>query len=100
MSVCESIIKHANNLKIDESESVLVKKRVITVRITDSEIAEVKETNEESLGVRLVHEKKIVTAQTNIFDDNPVEKAFSLIQYSKPKRFWKNLPFDCKKKPQ
>ena len=98
MSICESIINHANNLNIDESESVLVNRKIITVRITDSDITEIKESLEKSLGVRLVHEKKISTVQTNIFENEAVEKAFRLIQYSKPKPFWKSLPYDSKKK--
>lgn len=98
MSVCESVINHAKNLNISESEAVLVNRKIITVRITDSDIAEVKENLEEVLGVRLIHEKKILTSQTNVFDDNPVEKAFRLIQYSKPKPFWKSLPYEFKKK--
>ncbi len=98
MSICEAIINHANNLHIDESESVLVNRKIITIRITDSDIAEVKGSLERSLGVRLVHKKKMATVQTNIFEDNPVEKAFRLIQYSKPKPFWKSLPYDFKKK--
>jgi PmbA protein len=98
LSICESIITHANNLNIDESESVLVNRKTTTIRITDSEIAEVKESLDRSLGIRLVHEKKISTVQTNILEDVPVEKAFRLIQYSKPKTFWKSLPHDFKKK--
>lgn len=98
MSVCESIITHAKNLGVDEAESVLVKRKIITVRITDTQITEIKENKDESLGIRLIHDKKISTLQTTNPSINSVDKAFRLLKHSNPKRFWKNLPFEGKKK--
>ena len=51
-------------------------KKITTVRITDSEIAEIKQNQEESVAVRVIHEKKIMSARS--------------IQ-AKQKNFWKKF---------
>lgn len=94
MSACEKAIQVAKASKIDECEVVEIKRKTITIRITDSGISETKENFGESLGVRLINEKRISTLQTTDFDD--IEK---LIQYSiesssviDQKAFWGSLP--------
>lgn len=69
MSNCESILRKATRLHIDECEAVYVRKKIITVRITDSEIAEIKQNDEQGLGIRIIHEKKILSAVTNDIED-------------------------------
>jgi PmbA protein len=80
-------------MHIDECEAVTIHKKIITVRITDSEIAEIKQNREQSLAVRIIHEKKIMSGKTNNFEtDNILDKVLQTKQYVKPKAFWKSLP--------
>ena len=60
MSACEAALEHAKNLQIDECEAVFVQRKIITVRITDSEIAEIKQNNDKNLGVRIINQKKFL----------------------------------------
>jgi PmbA protein len=93
VSLCEEIICKAKGMHIDECEAVAILKKVITVRITDSEIAEIKQNREQSLAVRIIHEKKILSARMNNFKtDNILGKVLQTKQYVKPKTFWKSLP--------
>ncbi len=93
MSNCEPFLRKAAGLHIDECEAVHVRKKITTVRITDSEIAELKQNSEQSIGVRLVHEKKILSAaSTDIEDTSIVERALQTKSLLEPKSFWKSLP--------
>ena len=94
MSVCNDVISHARNLNVDECESVLCSKRIITVRITDSEIAEIKENDESSLGVRLIHKKRISGAQTTALGPGIVDRALKSASATTERKFWKSLPSD------
>ena len=58
MSALEKALNHSKNIGVDECEIVAVKKKIITVRITDSEIAEIKQNFDEAYGIRLIHNKK------------------------------------------
>ena len=58
MSALEKAITHAKNISIDECEIVSIKKNITTVRITDSEIVEIKQNFDENYGIRLIHQKK------------------------------------------
>lgn len=100
MSACERALSYAKNKRIDECEVVHVKKKTITVRITDSEIAEIKQNNENLFGVRIIHKKKISTTQTTILDDSTkaVDRTLELLKYAKEKSFWKTLPSKFKGK--
>ena len=51
-------------LGIDECEIVSVKKNITTVRITDSEIVEIKQNFDQNYGIRIIHHKKIASMQT------------------------------------
>ncbi len=57
MSACEEAVSYANKLHIDECESILIQKRITTVRITDSEIAEIKQNQDKTLGIRIINQK-------------------------------------------
>ncbi len=98
MSTCEEVLTHAKKLKIDECESVFSQRKTITVRITDSEIIEIKQNYEKSIGIRVINKKRISSAQTTNIDEAPkiVEHALSASTYSNPKEFWKSLPFEFK----
>ncbi|MFB5630938.1 MAG: TldD/PmbA family protein [Nitrosopumilaceae archaeon] len=98
MSTCEGVLTHAKKLKIDECESVFSQRKTITVRITDSEIIEIKQNYEKSIGIRVINKKRISSAQTTNIDEAPkiVEHALSASTYSNPKEFWKSLPFEFK----
>ena len=64
MSALEKALSNAKKLKIDEYDITLVKKKIITVRITDSEIVEIKQNFDQSFGIRLIHDKKMASMQT------------------------------------
>jgi len=94
LSALEKALQHSKKKQIDECEIVSVKKNITTIRITDSEIAEIKQNFDESYGIRIIHDKKIASIQTtkqeNIEDS--VESAFSTIPNLKPREFWQGLP--------
>jgi len=98
LSACEKALTHAKNLKIDECESIFSQRKIITVRITDSEIAEIKQNQEKSLGIRVINQKKISTAQTTNIEEAPkiVEQALASSALQRPKEFWKSLPSEFK----
>lgn len=93
MSICEQVLHNAKSLKLDECEAISVLKKITTVRITDSEIAEVKRNNEQAIAVRIIDEKKILSARSNNFDvDTILDKALKTKSFLKQKSFWKSLP--------
>ncbi|HJT09388.1 MAG TPA: TldD/PmbA family protein [Candidatus Nitrosotalea sp.] len=93
MSNCEQILRKAIALHVDECEAAYIKKKITTVRITDSEIAEIKQNNDQGIGVRLITEKKILSAfSTNIEEKDLVERALQTRYFLQPKSFWKSLP--------
>lgn len=94
MSACEAALSKAKNLKINECEAFFAERKVITIRITDSEIAEVKQNQEKALAVRIIHQKRIGSAKTTNMDQIPqvVESALKYTAFVKPKNYWKNLP--------
>ena len=98
MSACEKALTRARNLKIDECESIFSQRKIITVRITDSEIAEIKQNLEKSLGIRVINKKRISSAQTTNIEDGPkiVEQALASSALPGPKEFWKALPSEFK----
>jgi PmbA protein len=98
LSACERALTHAKNLKIDECESVFSQRKIITVRITDSEIAEIKQNQEKSLGIRVINKKRISSAHSTNIEDSPkmVEQALVSSSLPKPKEFWKSLPSEFK----
>jgi len=98
MTACDRALDYAKTKEIDECEVISAKRRIITVRITDSQIAETKESLEESLGIRLIHHKRISSSQTTIMENykNAIDQALELSNYSKPKPFWKSLPSNLK----
>jgi len=98
LSACDRALTHAKNLKIDECESVFSQRKIITVRITDSEIAEIKQNQEKSLGIRVINNKRIASAQTSNLEEAPkiVEQALASSALPTPKEFWKSLPSEFK----
>ena len=53
----EKALNHSKKIGIYECEIVLVKKKITTVQITDSEIAKIKQNFDESYGVKIIHQK-------------------------------------------
>ena len=94
MSALEKAIIHSKNIGIDECEVVVVKKNITTVRITDSEIVEIKQNFDKNYGVRIIHQKKITSIQTtnkeNILDS--IENGLKTTLKLKPRGFWNGLP--------
>ena len=94
MSALEKAIIHSKKIGIDECEVVVIKKNIITVRITDSEIIEIKQNFDERYGIRLIHSKKIISIQTTnkekIIDE--ITEGLKTTLKLKPRKFWKGLP--------
>jgi len=94
LSALEKAIIHSKNMGIDECEVVVVKKNITTVRITDSEIVEIKQNFDKNYGIRIIHQKKITSIQTtnkeNILDS--IENGLKTTLKLKPREFWKGLP--------
>ena len=95
MSALDKALEHSKNIGIDECEIVVVKKKIITIRITDSEIAEIKQNFDENYGVRLIHDKKIASIQTSQQEiEKTIDDAFKTSSKLKSRDFWGGLPFD------
>ena len=95
MSIIEKALNHSKKIGIDECEIVVVKKKITTVRITDSEIAEIKQNFDECYGIRIIHQKKIASSQTTDKENinKNIENIFETISNLKPREFWKGLPY-------
>lgn len=100
MYALDKALYHARKLRIDECEIVHVKRKITTVRITDSEIFELKQNLDENYGIRIIHDKKISSSQTS--NDKEIQKSiedsFQTISHLKPRKFWKSLPHEIKSK--
>jgi len=95
LSIIEKALNHSKKIGIDECEIVVVKKKITTVRITDSEIAEIKQNFDECYGIRIIHQKKIASSQTTDKENinKNIENIFETISNLKPREFWKGLPY-------
>ncbi len=95
MSTSDDAINYSKKLDIDECEIVTIKKNTTTVRITDSEIAEIKQNFDENYGIRIINDKKITSFQTT--DKKNIKKsldsAFLSLKNLKAREFWKGLPY-------
>lgn len=84
-------------LHLDECEAISIQKKITTVRITDSEIAEIKQNQEDSVAVRAIHEKKIMSGSSSSSkEENFLEKILESRSFVKPKNFWRSFPFPSK----
>ena len=94
MSALEKALNHSRKIGIDECEVVLVEKKITTTRITDSEIAEIKQNFDENYGIRLIHDKKIASIQTTNQQDieKTIDSALKTSSNLKPREFWRGLP--------
>jgi PmbA protein len=94
LSALDKAIRYSKNKSIDECEIVRVRKNITTVRVTDSEIVEIKQNFDENFGIRIIHQKKISSIQTtnkkNII--NAIDEGLKNSIKSKPREFWKGLP--------
>lgn len=100
MSICDEVISFAQKNGADECESVFCSKKIITIRITDSEIAEIKENHEKSIGIRLVKDKKILAAQSTTLD--PAKTVEDMIKNARNltrREFWGGFAPDEKTTP-
>ncbi len=93
MSYCDDILAKSRTLDLDECEIVSIQKKITTVRITDSEIAEVKQNQENSVAVRIIDKKRIISGRSSGDEKNFLERILETREFTKPKNFWKTLPF-------
>lgn len=89
---------YSKKFHVDECEIVFLRKKITTVRITDSEITEIKQNEKQGFGGRLIHKQKILAFQTDNESEieSMIEKSFRTQTCLKPKKFWKSLPFPCR----
>ena len=87
MSALDKALDHSRKLKIDECEIVQVKRKTTTVRITDSEIFELKQNLDENYGIRIIHDKKISSIQTSNGNEiqKSIEDSLQTISHLKPR---------------
>jgi len=97
LSALDKALNHSKNIGINECEIVVVKKKIITVRITDSAIEEVKQNFDENYGIRLIHDKKIASIQTTNQQEieKTIDNAFKTSSKLKSRDFWEGLPHDA-----
>jgi PmbA protein len=97
LSYCDDILEKSKSLHLDECEAVSIHKKITTVRITDSEISEIKQNQEESVAVRIIHDKKIISSRSSLGKkENFLEKTLETKSFIQSKNFWKSLPFPSK----
>ena len=98
MSALEKALNHSKKVGIDECEVIKVSKKITTIRITDSEVVEVKQNFDKNYGVRIINKKRIASFQTtdkaNI--ESCISESLKQTAILKPREFWKGLPY---KKP-
>jgi PmbA protein len=95
LSALEKALSHSKKIGIDECDIIGVKKKITTVRITDSEIVEVKQNFDDSFGIRMIHDKKITSMETT--NEDEIEKimleALRASSNLKSREFWGGLPY-------
>ncbi len=96
MSHCDDILAKSRALNLDECEVVSIQKKITTVRITDSEIAEIKQNQENSVAVRVIDKKRIISGMSSGDEKNFLERILETRTFANPKSFWKTLPFPSK----
>lgn len=94
MSALDKALNHSKKLEIDECEVIELKKNITTVRITDSEIAEIKQNFDVNYGIRIIHDKKIASIETTNQDEIPnvISNSIKNLNTLKKREFWKGLP--------
>jgi PmbA protein len=102
LSALEKALDHSKRIGINECEIVHIKKNITTVRITDSEIFEIKQNHDENYGIRIIHDKKICSIQTSDEGNlqKSIENSLNTVARLKPREFWKSLPHEIKSKPK
>ena len=98
MSALDKALSHSKKIGINECEIVFIKKKITTARITDSEVVEIKQNFDENYGIRIIHDKKIISIQTNNAQgiEKTVDLALESISVIRPRNFWKGLPQNIK----
>ena len=98
MSVLDGVLDDSKRHRIDECEVTAVSKKTITVRITDSEIAELKEGVGRYFGVRIINNNRISTYKTDDKDDmRRAIRDMRRMPATDSMNFWKSLPHEIKK---
>ena len=100
MTALEKALSHSKKIGIDECDIIRVKKKITTVRITDSEIVEIKQNFDKSLGIRLIQDKKIASLETTNEEEieQTIDDAFKSSYNLKSRDFWKGLPYKVEHK--
>jgi len=96
LSALEKALKYSQKIEIDECEITSVKKKIITARITDSEIVEIKENFGRDFGIRLIQDGKIAAVQTTNEKGitKSIDEGLKSLADLKSREFWKGLPYE------
>ena len=101
MSAFEKALNYSKKNRIDECEIIFSDRKITTIRITDSNIAELKQNFEKNYGIRIIKNKKIIATQTSNEKEleKVIDEALEFTDNIKPINFWQNLPYNIKKLP-
>jgi len=90
----DNILRYAASVGADECELVRTRRRVTTIRITDSGVAEAKQNISTEYGIRIISEKRMLSsAATNERQlYGAVDRALEASRMIKPRASWKGLP--------
>ena len=93
--ICKKALDIALKFNVDEAESFLVDKEIITIRVADSQIAESKGIRERGLAIRIVKNGSIGASSTSLLDEknlaNAVEDAILATTMGSEIK-WKSFP--------
>lgn len=93
MSSCDDILKKSRAIGLDQCEAISLDKKITTIRITDSSIAEIKQNQDNSVATRIIHNKKIMSAKTFSGNtENILKKIIDTESKLEANNFWKSLP--------
>lgn len=97
MSALEKALRYSQKIEIDECEITSVKKKIITVRITDSKIVELKENFDRDFGIRLIQNGKIAAIHTTNEEEivKSIDEGLRSLVDLKSREFWKGLPYEA-----
>lgn len=89
----EGLVASSRAFDVDECEAALVRKSVTTVRMAGSEIVEVKQIQDEGLAMRVVREKRIVSARVGTeLGREFLAGSMDAFALCRPREFWRSLP--------
>lgn len=98
--ICKKAVDIALKQGVNEAESFITDKEIITIRIAGSQIAEAKAIREQGLAIRVVKDRSIGASSTSLFDEKSLESAVKDATFAatlmESKAEWRSLPKPAK----